>query len=148
MPQVLTHGLVAAGGVFLRVERSQVLGYFRQILATLVDSLCDCTEASTLCALIGGDRRRAVVGVRTFDVSTGAVRVGGCCLAVRTDQVIAVRVTVLFLRLRQRTLKILRLYCQGLTEQEISDKLKISQPTVHQYLARAIERLKAIKKRL
>ena len=51
-------------------------------------------------------------------------------------------------RNHQRTLKILRLYCQGLTEQEISDKLKISQPTVHQYLARAIERLKAIKKRL
>ena len=51
-------------------------------------------------------------------------------------------------RNHKRTLKILRLYCQGLTEQEISDKLKISQPTVHQYLARAIERLKAIKKRL
>ena len=51
-------------------------------------------------------------------------------------------------RNHKRTCKILRLYCQGLTEQEISDKLKISQPTVHQYLARAIERLKAIKKRL
>ena len=51
-------------------------------------------------------------------------------------------------RNHKRACKILRLYCQGLTEDEISDKLKISQPTVHLHLARAIERLKAITKRL
>ena len=51
-------------------------------------------------------------------------------------------------RNHKRACKILRLYCQGLTEDEISDKLKISQPTVHLHLARAIERLKAIAKRL
>lgn len=48
----------------------------------------------------------------------------------------------------KRSCKILRLYCQGLSETEISDKLKISQPTVHLYLTRIIERLKAIGKRL
>ena len=36
------------------------------------------------------------------------------------------------------------LYRQGLSEPEISRELKISQPTVHQYLERIIERLKAI----
>ena len=51
-------------------------------------------------------------------------------------------------RNHKRACKILRLYYQGLTEDEISDKLKISQPTVHLHLARTIERLKAIAKRL
>ena len=51
-------------------------------------------------------------------------------------------------RNHKRTLKILRLYCQGLTEQEISDKLKISQQAVNQSLARSIERLKVVAKRL
>ena len=49
-------------------------------------------------------------------------------------------------RNHRRSCKILRLHLQGLTECEISNKLKISQPTVHQYLMRAIERLKAIAK--
>lgn len=51
-------------------------------------------------------------------------------------------------RNRKRTCKILRLYCQGLNESEISDKLKISQSAVSQSLARAISRLKLIAKRL
>ena len=107
MPQVLTHGLVASGGVFLRVERLEVRGYLRQILATGVDSLADSTEAGTLCTLIAAHRCRAVVGVRPFDVRTCAVRVGGGSLAVRTDQVVAVRVAVLFLRLRQRAFHVI-----------------------------------------
>ena len=49
-------------------------------------------------------------------------------------------------RNHRRACKILRLYRQGLTEVEISNKLKISQPTVHQHLERIIERLKAIAK--
>ena len=49
-------------------------------------------------------------------------------------------------RNHKRSCKILRLYRQGLTEVEISNKLKISQPTVHLHLMRAIERLKAIAK--
>ena len=49
-------------------------------------------------------------------------------------------------RNHERTLKILRLYRKGLNETEISRNLKISQPTVHLYLKRAIERLKAIAK--
>ena len=49
-------------------------------------------------------------------------------------------------RSHSRSCKILRLYRQGLTEVEISNKLKISQPTVHQHLDRIIERLKAIAK--
>ena len=49
-------------------------------------------------------------------------------------------------RNHRRSCKILRLYRQGLTEVEISNKLKISQPTVHQHLERIIERLKAIAK--
>jgi len=47
-------------------------------------------------------------------------------------------------RNRRRACRILRLYRQGLSECEISRELKISQPTVHQYLERIIERLKAI----
>ena len=51
-------------------------------------------------------------------------------------------------RNHKRACKILRLYCQGLNECEISDKLKISQSAVSQTLERAIERLKLIAKRL
>ena len=51
-------------------------------------------------------------------------------------------------RNHKRTCKILRLYCQGLNESEISNKLKISQSAVSQSLARAISRLKLIAKRL
>ena len=42
--------------------------------------------------------------------------------------------------------KILRLYRQGLTEREISHKVKISQQAVNQSLARTIERLKVVAK--
>ena len=58
MPQVLTHGLVASGGIFLRIERSQILGYFRQILATLVDSLADRGETAALIDCLLGSLRR------------------------------------------------------------------------------------------
>lgn len=51
-------------------------------------------------------------------------------------------------RNHKRTCKILRLYCQGLNESEISNKLKISQSAVSQSLARATSRLKLIAKRL
>ena len=40
--------------------------------------------------------------------------------------------------------KILQLYLDGLSEREIARNLKMAQPTVHQYLERTIERLKAI----
>ena len=49
-------------------------------------------------------------------------------------------------RHHKRAVKILRLYCQGLNECEISDKLKISQPAVSQTLERAFLRLKLIAK--
>ena len=49
-------------------------------------------------------------------------------------------------RNHRRTCKILRLYRQGLTEREISNKLKISHQTVHQYIERAIRRLKDCQK--
>ena len=49
-------------------------------------------------------------------------------------------------RNHKRACKILRLYCQGLNECEISNKLKISQSAVSQTLERAIERLKLIAK--
>ena len=58
VPQVLTHGLVAAGGIFLRIERCQILRYFRQILATLVDSLADRGETCTLIDCLLGTLRR------------------------------------------------------------------------------------------
>ena len=51
-------------------------------------------------------------------------------------------------RNHKRACKILRLYCQGLNECEISNKLKISQQAVSQTLERAIERLKLVAKRL
>jgi len=51
-------------------------------------------------------------------------------------------------RNHKRACKILRLYCQGLNECEISNMLKISQSAVSQTLERAIERLKLIAKRL
>ncbi len=49
-------------------------------------------------------------------------------------------------RNHKRACKILRLYCQGLNECEISNKLKISQSAVSQTLDRAIKRLKLIAK--
>ena len=51
-------------------------------------------------------------------------------------------------RNHQQNCKILRLYCRGYDEGEISHKLKIKQPTVHQHIKRITERLKAIAKRL
>ena len=47
----------------------------------------------------------------------------------------------------RRTCKILRLYRQGLTEREISNKLKISHQTVHQYIEYAFRRLKYCQKK-
>lgn len=47
-------------------------------------------------------------------------------------------------RNHRRACRILRLYLQGLSECEISRKLNISQPTVHQYFERTVEHLKAI----
>lgn len=47
-------------------------------------------------------------------------------------------------RNRRRNCKILRLYLSGLSESEISYKLKISQPAVNQSLQLTIERLKLI----
>ena len=49
-------------------------------------------------------------------------------------------------RNHKRSCKILRLYCQGLNECEISDKLKISQSAVCQTIERVIKRLKLIAK--
>lgn len=46
----------------------------------------------------------------------------------------------------KRATKILRLYRQGCTEREISNKLKISQSAVHQLLEHAVERLKTYQK--
>ena len=130
MPQVLTHGLVASGGVFLRVERCQILRYVCQILAAGVDG--------TNTQLLNYDRP---------DASDLAYReqVGR-----RVDSLLRYYAThpQPGERNHKRTLKILRLYCQGLTEQEISDKLKISQQAVNQSLARSIERLKVVAKRL
>ena len=51
-------------------------------------------------------------------------------------------------RNHKRTCKILRLYCQGLNESEISNKLKISQQAVSQTLARSVKRLKLVANRL
>ena len=49
-------------------------------------------------------------------------------------------------RNHKRACKVLRLYCQGYNECEISNKLKISQSAVSQSIDRAIERLKLIAK--
>ncbi len=49
-------------------------------------------------------------------------------------------------RNHQRACKVLRLYCQGYNEVEISNKLKISQQAVSQHLERAIARLKLVAK--
>ena len=46
-------------------------------------------------------------------------------------------------RSHERAVKVLRLYRQGLTEREISHKVKISQSAVHQSLERTVERIKA-----
>ena len=86
VPQVLTHGLVAVGVIFLRVERSQILGYVSQILAAECHSLADSTEAGTLCALIGGDRSRACYGAQSAQVQTVAVGARGGCGAVRSQE--------------------------------------------------------------
>ena len=44
----------------------------------------------------------------------------------------------------RRACRILRLHLNGHSEREISHKLNIAQPTVHQYIIRTIKRLKAI----
>jgi DNA-binding NarL/FixJ family response regulator len=49
-------------------------------------------------------------------------------------------------RNHQQSVKILRLYCRGYNECEISHKLEISQQAVNQSLKRIIERLKVVAK--
>ena len=83
MPQVLAHGLVASGGVFLRIERCQILGYFRQIFAAGVDGLADCGETCTLCTLIATHRRRAIDLLTQVHAVAGVARCRG--YAVRTQ---------------------------------------------------------------
>ena len=74
VPQVLPHSLVASGGVFLRIERSQILGYFRQILAAGVDGLADCGETGTLCTLIAAHRCRAIDFLTQVHAVAGVAR--------------------------------------------------------------------------
>ena len=83
MPQVLTHGLVASGGVFLRIERCQILGYVRQIFAAQRHCLADCTEAGTLCTLIAAHRCRAFDFLTQVHAVAGVAR--GRRYAVRTQ---------------------------------------------------------------
>ena len=47
-------------------------------------------------------------------------------------------------RNHKRACKVLKLYLKGKSEREIANCLGIIQPTVHQYIERTIERLKAI----
>ena len=90
MPQILTHGLVSAGGVFLRIERRQILGYMAQVFPASIDSLDDKLEAVTPCTLVGRHRRRTF-GFLAQEQSV-AVAACGCCYAVCTQQHLAARV--------------------------------------------------------
>ena len=106
-PEVLRQGLATAGGVALREERGVVLVDLHEVFTTQCHCLAyrieACPDEQLLCRRIG----RANVRLSLADVHAGAVGVGGCSLAVRTDEVIAVLVAVLFLRLCKATLCVL-----------------------------------------
>ena len=107
LPQVLGHRLAASRRVLLRVERLEILCHVAQVFATELHRCRYCCEASTCVDGVLGLRDVVTVGVLLTDVQTRAVRVGGCCRTVRTDQVVATLVTLFLFRLSQRTLYVI-----------------------------------------
>ena len=99
VPEVSRHGLFAIRVVLLRLERSEVLSHVAQVFATRLHGSRYRAEAVTCVDGVLGLRDVVAVGVTTADVQTRTFVTGGRCFAVRTDQVIAVVVTVLLFRL-------------------------------------------------
>ena len=77
-------GLLAAGEVLLRDERSLVLGDFHQVRLTGLDRSGYCGEASANCELLAGRLRTALYFLA--EVETVAVFRLGCCYAVSTEE--------------------------------------------------------------
>ena len=101
-PQIGLHGLFATGGVLLFEEGCAVGCDLREVFDTLVDGCLNLGEASTRCEAALRHADVLTVGVGLADVETRAVGVLGGCGAVRTDQVLAVTVTIFLFR-----------FCQG-----------------------------------
>ena len=97
-PEVTLHGLLAARLVLLRDEGCLVSGHLVQVLGTSCYSCRHGAETHSLGAFICSDRSRAVVTVRREGVDALTVGVGGCGGTVGHHQVVAVFVSVLFLR--------------------------------------------------
>ena len=101
-PQIGLHGLFATGGVLLLEEGCAVGCDLREVFDTLVDSCLYLAEARTRCEAALRLADVHTVGVGLADVETRAVGVFGGCGAVRTDEVLAVTVTIFLFR-----------FCQG-----------------------------------
>ena len=101
-PQVGFHGLATTRFVLLREEGCAVSCDLREVFGAGVNRGGDGTEAQACCDALLRLADVLAVGVTLADVETRAIRIRGRSGAVRTDEVIAVTVTIYFLR-----------FCQG-----------------------------------
>ena len=102
LPEVRLHGLATTRFVLLREERCAVGCDLREVFHAGVNRGGDGTEAQTSGNALLRLADVHTIGVTLADVETRAVWIRGRGGAVRTNQVIAVTVTIYFLR-----------FCQG-----------------------------------
>ena len=98
-PVVCQHGLFAVRQVTLREESLLVLGQLGQVTLTQLDRLRHRRETVTRIDGVLGLRQHVTVGVTLADVQTATFFAGRRRLAVRTDEVVAVVVTIYLFRL-------------------------------------------------
>ena len=98
-PVVCQHGLLAVRQVTLREESLLVLGELGQVTLTQLDRLRHRRETVTRIDGVLGLREGVTVGVALADVQTATFFAGRRRLAVRTDEVVAVVVTIYLFRL-------------------------------------------------
>ena len=97
-PKVSTHGFLAVGKIFLRLEVSLILRHVHQVVLTLLDSSANGCEASLRVQLLGTERRGTFVTVCFEGVDALTVGVRGCRSAVGGNEIVTVVVTILFFR--------------------------------------------------
>ena len=96
-PEIALHGLFAARLVFLSLEGSLVGCHLGQIFCTCGYSCCHCAETCALFHLLGTRSGATSYGVKSAEVQTCTVRVGGSCYAVGAENHLLVACVLRFL---------------------------------------------------
>ena len=118
-PEVGLHGLATTRFVLLREEGCAVSCDLREVFGAGVNRGGDGTEAQTSGNALLRLADVLAVGVTLADVETRAIRIRGRGVAVRTDEVITVTVTIYFLR-----------FCQGALYELNTRRIRYFSPNV------------------